>query len=175
MSETITAKVAAIIDDTTLVLNAGSGHGVVEGMVFVIFAEHQAIEDPDSGEPLGQWEMVKARVVVTHVQERMCTVRAPLVAAESGPRNTRTLSSLMVEHSLGSYGRGAEQWERLQVRSGDVSGQPKGQPIAVGDRARALPLPKAEEEPPAAAPEAKEDPPEAASKPDAGDDAPPQS
>ena len=161
MSEIITAKVAAIIDDTTLVLNAGSSHGVLEGMVFVIFAEHKAIEDPDSGEPLGQWEMVKARVVVTHVQERMCTVRAPLVADGAAPSNTRTLSSLMVEHSLGSYGRGSDRWEHLQVRGADVSGQPKGQPIAVGDQARALPLQKAEESPPAAA-----------SKPDAGDEAP---
>ena len=164
MNEIITAKVAAIIDDTTLVLNAGSSHGVLEGMVFVIFAEHQAIEDPDSGEPLGQWEMVKARVVATHVQERMCTVRAPLVvAAAVAPSNTRTLSSLMVEHSLGSYGRGAEKWEHLQVRSADVSGQPKGQPIAVGDQARALPLQKAEDGPPAAA-----------SNPEAGDEAPRQ-
>jgi hypothetical protein len=164
MNEIINAKVAAIIDDTILVLNAGSRDGVLEGMVFMIFAEHQAVEDPDSGEPLGQWEMVKARVVVTHVQERMCTVRAPLVAAGAAPSNTRTLSSLMVEHSLGSYGRGAEKWDHLQVRSADVSGQPKGQPIAVGDQARALPLHKAEEGPPAAA-----------SKPDAGDDAPGQS
>ena len=156
MSEIITAKVAAIMDDTTLVLNAGSRDGVLEGMVFVIFAEHQAIEDPDSGESLGQWEMVKARVAVTHVQERMCTVRAPLVTAESKPSNTRTLSSLMVEHSLGSYGRGADQWERLQVRSADIGGQPKGQPIAVGDLARSLPLKKAED-------------PQAVSGPDAGD------
>ncbi len=163
MNEIINAKVAAIIDDTILVLNAGSRDGVLEGMVFMIFAEHQAVEDPDSGEPLGQWEMVKARVVVTHVQDRMCTVRAPLVAAESTPSNTRTLSSLMVEHSLGSYGRGAEQWERFQVRSAEISGQPKGQPIAVGDRARSLPLKKAEEGVPAPA-----------SGPDAGD-APPQS
>ena len=163
MDEIINAKVAAIIDDTTLVLNAGSRDRVLEGMVFVIFAEHQAIEDPDSGEPLGQWEMVKARVAVTHVQERMCTVRAPLVTAESTPSNTRTLSSLMVEHSLGSYGRGPGQWERFQVRTADISGQPKGQPIAVGDRARSLPLKKAEED--VAAP---------ASTPDAGD-APSQS
>ena len=62
MSAQIAGKVAAIIDDTTLVLNIGADHGVVEGMAFAIFASHGEIVDPDSGESLGSWEMVKARV-----------------------------------------------------------------------------------------------------------------
>ena len=79
MSTPIEGKVAAIIDDTTLVLNVGSEQGVEEGMAFAIFALHGEIEDPDSGQPLGRWEVVKARVVATHVQARLCTVRAPVI------------------------------------------------------------------------------------------------
>ncbi|MDE2807469.1 MAG: hypothetical protein OXN90_03550, partial [Gemmatimonadota bacterium] len=71
MSAPIEGKVAAIIDDTTLVLNVGSEQGVQEGMAFAIFASHGEIEDPDSGQSLGRWEAVKARVVATHVQERL--------------------------------------------------------------------------------------------------------
>ena len=56
MTEGISAKVAAIIDDTTLVLNAGLDKGVKEGMHFKVVAEHQAVADPDSGEELGKWE-----------------------------------------------------------------------------------------------------------------------
>ena len=37
MSTPIEGKVAAIIDDTTLVLNVGSEQGVQEGMAFAIF------------------------------------------------------------------------------------------------------------------------------------------
>ena len=53
MSTPIEGKVAAVIDDTTLVLNVGREQGVQEGMAFAIFALHGEIEDPDSGESLG--------------------------------------------------------------------------------------------------------------------------
>ena len=61
MGAEIEGKVAAVIDDTTLVLNIGSEQGVVEGTVFAIFATHGQIVDSDSGEALGLWEMVKAQ------------------------------------------------------------------------------------------------------------------
>lgn len=138
MSAVISGRVAAIIDDTALVLNVGYQQGVQEGMVFVIFAEQTDITDPDSGESLGMWEMVKARVVVTHVQERMCTVRAPVAAEKPVSDGTRPLSVRMVEHSLGHYGRQAEGWQRLEVRAADISGRPQIQPIAVGDRGRSV-------------------------------------
>ena len=135
MDSVIEGKVAAVIDDTTLVLNVGYRDGVKEGMVFVIFSEHEEVRDPDSGEILGQWEMEKARVVVTHVQEKICTVRAPAPGESAETDGTRPLSARMVEHSLGHYGR-QEDWQRLRVRAGDVRGRPQGQPIGVGDRAR---------------------------------------
>lgn len=140
MDTPIEAKVAAIIDDTTLVLNVGYAHGVREGVLFVIFGEHEAVTDPATGESLGQWESVKARVVATHVQERMCTVRAPVIREKPVTDGTRPLSALMIEHSLGHYGPRPEEWQRLEVRRNDMSGRPRGQPIAVGDGARSLPL-----------------------------------
>ena len=152
MSAQIAGKVAAIIDDTTLVLNIGADHGVVEGMAFAIFASHGEIVDPDSGESLGSWEMVKARVVATHVQPRMCTVRAPAVGEAPVVGDTRPLSAMMVEHSVSSA-KGEAEWERLEVRSADISGRPQAQPIAVGDGARVL----------------AETPPDAGDREDAGD------
>ena len=135
MSGVITGKVAAVIDDTTLVLNIGLREGVREGMVFSIVAEYDQIQDPDTGESLGKWEMVKARVVVTHVQERMCTVRSPL--GHEAP-NTGTLSAMMVQHSFGYFGQQAEERQRLEVRLHDLKGHPKGTPIMIGDLARSL-------------------------------------
>ena len=137
MSTQIEGKVAAIIDDTTLVLNIGGEQGVEEGMAFAIFAAHGEIKDPDSGESLGHWEMVKARVVATHVQPRLCTVRAPVVGEAPVIGDTRTLSAMMVEHSV-SPAKGAAEWQRLEVRGADISGRPQSQPIVVGDGARSL-------------------------------------
>ena len=137
MSTQIEGKVAAIIDDTTLVLNIGGEQGVEEGMGFAIFAAHGEIKDPDSGESLGHWEMVKARVVATHVQPRLCTVRAPVVGEAPVIGDTRTLSAMMVEHSV-SPAKGAAEWQRLEVRGADISGRPQSQPIVVGDGARSM-------------------------------------
>ena len=147
MTRVIEARVAAIIDDTRLVLNVGYDQGVSEGAVFVIFDAHADITDPVTGEPLGQWECVKARVVATHVQQRMTTVQAPVVREERVTDGTRPLSAMMVEHSLGHYGVRGEEWQQLNVRVADLSGRPRLQPIAVGDGARFVPEATEQEEP----------------------------
>ncbi len=141
MSDTpsITGKVAAVIDATTLVLNVGSRQGVREGNLFAVIAAQQEIIDPDSGASLGPWEIVKARLVVTHVQEAMCTARPPLL--EETPASG-TLSEMMVRHSFGQYGDRAEAGERqaLDVVKGSVSGRPSVAPVAIGDGVRSIGL-----------------------------------
>lgn len=137
MTDSIVAKVAAVMDDTTLVLNAGSQQGVSEGMLFDIVAQHQEIADPDTGESLGQWEVAKARVVVTHVQEKMSTVRTPLAEEIEA---SSTLSTLMVRHSFGLYGERRGERTSLDVRANSMSGRPAAKPIEVGDPARSVTL-----------------------------------
>ena len=134
MQKSILAKIAAIVDDTTLILNVGTEHGVIEGMVFSVVAEQQEIADPDSGESLGNWEVVKARVIVEHVQDRMCTVRSPVKEDIDTPG---TLSTMMVQHSFGVYGsESSDSRTSLQVSATDVAGRSKLRPIEVGDFAR---------------------------------------
>ena len=81
-----------------------------------------------------------AKVVATHDQESMCTVRAPLIRAKEVTDGTRPLSAVMVEHSMGRYGVQPEQWQRLDVRAADLRGRPRAEPITVGDGARSVPL-----------------------------------
>jgi len=133
-TSSITGKIAAVVDATTLVLNVGQDQGVREGMIFAVVAAHQQITDPDSGESLGHWEDVKARVVVTHVQERMCTARPPLAEGTA----SGTLSEMMVRHSFGEYGDRSAASARiaLEVVQGTVSGKPRMEPIALGDAVR---------------------------------------
>ena len=136
MSEAIiNAQVATIIDDTTLVLSAGSDAGVREGVLFAVVARYQQIVDPETGENLGQWESVKARVVVVHVQERMCTARSP-VAEEAAPFGT--LSAMMVRHSFGLYGDRDSERQPLSVKAGAMAGRPQVLPIEVGDSVRSV-------------------------------------
>ena len=139
MDRPIEARVAAVVDDSTLVLNVGFRQGVVEGMAFVVFDEHADVTDPVTHASLGRLECVKAKVQVTHVQASMCTVRAPVVSEREVTDGTRPLSAVMVEHSLGKYGPTPPQWQRLPVRAGEVTGRSRVQPIAVGDGARSVP------------------------------------
>ena len=139
METPIEARVAAIIDHTTLVISAGYDQGVREGAVFTIFGEYDGITDPQTGADLMRWEAVKARVVVTHVQQKMSTVRCPVVREERVTDGSRPLSAMMVEHSLGHYGEHIDEWQKLDVRQADLSGRPRLQPIAVGDGARFVP------------------------------------
>jgi hypothetical protein len=133
----ITGKVAAIIDDTTLVLSVGSDRGVFEGQLFAIVSTHDQVFDPDTGESLGEWESVKGRVIVTHVQQRMATAQSPLVEESGDSRGT--LSEMMVRHSFGLYGE-REKRTSLDVRTGSAAGRPRTPPIEIGDMARSISL-----------------------------------
>ena len=136
MAEPIEGKIAKIIDDRTIILNVGARDGTKEGMIFVIYDPGDEVTDPDTGVSLGKWEMVKGRVVVSHVQERISTATPPPkpTSGDSG-----TLSAMMVEHSRGVYSsQDKNRYEPLPVRTSDISGKPSLSPIAVGDRVRSV-------------------------------------
>ena len=71
----IMGKVARILSDEEVVLNVGSVDGVKEDMELVIYSEGDHIFDPETGDDLGAKEIVKGRVKVYHVQDRMARAR----------------------------------------------------------------------------------------------------
>jgi len=82
----IQTKVARVVSPTELILAAGSEEGVEEGMEFVVYSLSDTVTDPDTGEDLGRIQVVKARVIAAHVQERM-TVARTKSRTVSMPRN----------------------------------------------------------------------------------------
>lgn len=81
MAETSTknsmARVVKVIDPFTLVINLGSNQGVMKGDQFLIYSlEPEALIDPETGENLGFLEIVKGTGSVTHVQEKMSTIKS---------------------------------------------------------------------------------------------------
>lgn len=81
MSEKTTypAKVMVLQDYSNggykqVVINRGSEHGVLEGMMFLIYALGDEMFDPETGEPLGQLEIVRGKGYATHVQAKMTTI-----------------------------------------------------------------------------------------------------
>lgn len=72
----ITFKVAEIIDDEQLIINAGTNQGVKKGYKFLIYSLGEEIFDPDTNESLGQLETSKGVGEVIHVQEKMSILRS---------------------------------------------------------------------------------------------------
>lgn len=92
--------VVRVIDSYTLVLNKGSDHGVKKGDSFLVyFVEEQDIKDPVTGESLGNLEIVRGSGSVTHVQEKMCTIKSN--RTESGGRIIRRSSSSAFAATMG--------------------------------------------------------------------------
>lgn len=133
----IEGKVAQIISESHVVINAGASAGVKPGMLFAILAEGAEVKDPETGQSLGKWEMPKGHIKAIHVQDTMSVCEA--VSAESDSEadisdpSTRTLSASMVAVSMPERARTAP---KLNVRRGDIAGMPEAGPTRVGDKVR---------------------------------------
>ena len=68
----IRGKIARVLNSREVALNRGSSHGVAIGMLFDILSPKGSdILDPDTGAPLGSIDVVKTRVKITIVQDRV--------------------------------------------------------------------------------------------------------
>ncbi|WP_299003734.1 hypothetical protein [uncultured Caulobacter sp.] len=85
-------KVAKILDEYRIVLNAGSEDNVTVGMSFVIFNYGDEIVDPDDGSHLGKLEITKGRVKVEYIQEKFCTAKSDIVTTHRHATTGRTFT-----------------------------------------------------------------------------------
>lgn len=70
-------KIALVLDDYKVVINAGSDSGIQIGQRYLLYTlSHDEISDPDTHESLGYLEIVKGTGKVTHVQEKMATIES---------------------------------------------------------------------------------------------------
>ncbi len=129
----IEGQIARVVDESALIINRGTEHGVKAGMRFAVFAEVEEVTDPASGESLGNWELVKGLVAVAHVQAKM-SVCAPAPREVTPRDDTHTLSYEMVAVSMS----GGASAEKLNVDRTEMSGRPAAGPIKVGDRVRSV-------------------------------------
>ncbi len=71
----IQTKVARVVSPTELILAAGAEDGVEEGMEFIVYSLSDPVTDPDTGRDLGRIEVVKAKLIAAHVQDRITIAR----------------------------------------------------------------------------------------------------
>lgn len=65
------AKIAAVVDEHRIAVNAGEAAGVQQGDTVILFRVVN-VTDPDSGESLGSVSVPKLNLAVESVQERFC-------------------------------------------------------------------------------------------------------
>jgi hypothetical protein len=68
----IKGRIVRILSDTEVVINKGLTDGVKYSMEFVIYEEADPVVDPLTREVLARIELVKDRVYVMHIQDRIC-------------------------------------------------------------------------------------------------------
>ena len=131
----ITGHVARILSEHELVLNVGREHGVKEGMKFVIFSESDQIFDPETGEDLGPLEIVKGRVKVFNVQERISRARTETYEVDLPPAPELTLA---VDFLTRTRSRRETRREKLKVEESDVKPIEEEYTVKVGDKVRSV-------------------------------------
>ena len=136
MKEPIKGKVAHILSSRELALNVGSKNGVEEGMYFEIMNdEGSEIFDPDTDEKLGSVKLVKVRVIITAVKEKL-SVASTFI---TNKKNIGGKGGIMGEsdlHQLLSPPKWIEKPETL--KSSDLGAEaidPKDSYVEVGDSA----------------------------------------
>ena len=118
----IEGKVAKIIDVYTVVINRGLEHGVEEDMRFVIYEPGEEIKDPDTGDLLGKFEYVKAKVEVVNVQEKFSTAETYETQTTTMPaiqalRGQTTRNELRLDKEMKA---GLQNGLRTPVKIGDL-------------------------------------------------------
>ena len=133
-------KIVKILDEYRVVINKGSRDGVAANTSFVIFSvSAEEINDPETGENLGQLELVKGYVNAIHIQDRVtiCTsVKMKGKEDNKTETTTQTLSGAMMAECM-AKGE-IDDTEKLDVNISQVSGIPQRGTISIGDSVRSL-------------------------------------
>ncbi len=131
MDEPGRGKVLQVVDDHTVVVSLGTATtpSISPDDRVLIFVEGEEVTDPDTNEVLGKVEWVKARLKVTHSQERFSTAETPLRFEEVrvprnelfldviyGPLKKRAVRESFAVDKSALHPRGVD----LRVRVGDL-------------------------------------------------------
>ena len=118
-------KIAKIIDEYQVVVNAGSNDLIHDDDCLEVYQPGQEVTDPDTGESLGTLDFVKAKLRVVNVFPKMCV-------CENRETEQKSFFSNI------SQGLFFEETLPMNVQTTDISGGYEGidKKIKVGDVVR---------------------------------------
>ncbi|NRG47485.1 hypothetical protein HRF87_22420 [Bacillus sp. CRN 9] len=126
-------KVVKILDEYTVVINAGTNYNIKVNDEFQILDKKGSeVRDPETDEIIGRLDLIKANVNVTEVQEKMCICSSPHTVKVNIPliSGLDTLSS----------GLGFSEREKLNVELTQVTGglRRSNAKVRIGDTVRLI-------------------------------------
>lgn len=113
-------RVVKIIDDTSLIINGGSDNNVEVGDLMEIHGKSETIFDPLTKEDLGKFDIVKDKLTVAKVYEKMCICETTYVS---------TYLPTLLSNSIFST-----KQKKMNVEPTDISGT-GDKTIRIGDEA----------------------------------------
>lgn len=120
------AKVVKIIDDYSVAINKGSADNISIGKQYLLLGIGEEIFDPDTKDSLGKIELVRGKVIVMHVQDKIATLTSD---EWTKPRGKRTIKR---QNQVWSMIGGSEteiineQSELIPLNSPEISDVIKG-------------------------------------------------
>ena len=121
-------KIAKIIDEYTVIVNAGSNQEIAIGDTFRILDEKgSAVKDPDTNEIIGYMDLIKGTVTVSEIFEKMCICESTTYTKV----NTNFMQSLQkINETLATIER-----KKLNIDFAQITGglRHSDAPIRVGD------------------------------------------
>lgn len=93
MSDRYFGKVVSALDGFTIVINKGFDNDVKIGDRFLVVGLGPLITDPDTSEELGYLEIVRGKVRITHIQEKISTARSCEVEKSSDVKEIKKVTS----------------------------------------------------------------------------------
>lgn len=128
-------KIAKILDEYSVIVNAGTDDGIEVGDQFQILDKKgSAVKDPDTGATIGHLDLIKGTINVSEVQEKMCICTSPNYVSIPA---TSLLSSIRdITEALPVSSRR----EKLNVDLDQVTGglRKSDAPIQVGDSVKLI-------------------------------------
>lgn len=118
-------KIAKIISEYKVVVNAGSNNSIKENDILEVYQPGQEVTDPETGESLGTLDFVKSKLRVVDVFPKMCV-------CENRDKQKTTLIDIV--QNFPSY----QETLPLNVQTTDISGgyEDIDKKIKVGDLVR---------------------------------------
>ncbi|WP_020006232.1 hypothetical protein [Salinicoccus albus] len=127
-------KIATILSETEVIINAGKLDGIQQGQAFYIVDIHgRVIKDPDTDEILGSFPGYKGKVVVKKVKDKFSYCESPTYYRNYAAELTLASTKSLIDNMDIIGGQEQNKLNILKEDITDLSSKFTDSPVKIGD------------------------------------------